>query len=669
MDKNTVFDLQNPEMSSRPLGLQQMVPSSAQLRFQKLDKQMRCAVPNIFLGMDLFKCAIHGLDRSKMKDILTTAHENMDVIVETDKLKRINMEQATELWQEIVTDMEWNPVCKDFIFTVSGKTGKISSKTVADGKAVKVDIVTLDDGTPILFDSDWCEKFTQLTRKRKSHDITWEETEPKKQEPETDNNRDMVPDDSQAEESETEEAQTEEAQTDKNQIHELQELLQAEIFKGEEREHMLRQELRKQKEVYEKRIQSHLDHQNAMADDIEEAGKLDQKRIESLKTEIQTQKHALVLKNQQVEDLTRSKEQGTLENDNMKKQLAELRESVQALKQAQQIKKENTRASLTDWNMASSDSDDEKMPNTSTPMRKTIATVTKTAVPATLAKLGMSAYNPVKDDKIEYLVKFLSRTKDFTETGDFKHKKNLLYQAFTDDNQFFEEELTENDQKDMSSLMYAIINQEHGDSVDLIKRFDMTQIKQGESHKKYFFRVIHLYQLANNLSDNLVDGKNWKDENQHALRIYFKIEQSLPTVPRAKFVELMMETRINQTMTIHIIKNHLFNLVLKIYKDELKKAMGSQQHVLPEIDAIRYNRNDKKYRAKEDKRKCWICGKLGHLKKDCSRNSSPREPKTKSGNKANAKCYTCGGTGHFARECPSSRQNSSREHPKWPKKN
>ena len=118
MNKNDVFDLQNPEMSSRPLGLQQMVPSSAQLRFQKIDKQMRRAVPIMFLGMDLFKCAIHGLDRLKIKDILTTAHENMDVIVDTDEIKRMNMEQATELWQEIVTDMGWNPLCKYFIFKV-----------------------------------------------------------------------------------------------------------------------------------------------------------------------------------------------------------------------------------------------------------------------------------------------------------------------------------------------------------------------------------------------------------------------------------------------------------------------------------------------------------------------------------------------------------------------
>ena len=287
MNKNAVFDLQNPEMSSRPLGLQQMVPSSAQLRFQKIDKQMRRAVPVMFLGMDLFKCAIHGLDRSKLTDILTTAHENMDVIVDIGKLKRINTEQATELWQEIVTNMGWNPVCKDYIFTVSGNTGKISSKMVADGTAVKMNNVSLDDETPILFDSDWCEKFKQMTRQNKIADVV-------------------------------------------------------------------------------------------------EAAKLDRKRrIESLQKEIQTQKDALVIQNKQIEDLNRYFEQNTLENDDIKNQLTELRESVQELRNAQQMVKENTEATLTDGHMASSDSEVEQKQNTSTPTGKTIATFAKSTDTAT----------------------------------------------------------------------------------------------------------------------------------------------------------------------------------------------------------------------------------------------------------------------------------------------
>ena len=286
MNKNAVFDLQNPEMSSRPLGLQQMVPSSAQLRFQKIDKQMRRAVPVMFLGMDLFKCAIHGLDRSKLTDILTTAHENMDVIVDIGKLKRINTEQATELWQEIVTNMGWNPVCKDYIFTVSGNTGKISSKMVADGTAVKMNNVSLDDETPILFDSDWCEKFKQMTRQNKIADVV-------------------------------------------------------------------------------------------------EAAKLNRKRIESLQKEIQTQKDALVIQNKQIEDLNRYFERNTLENDDIKNQLTELRESVQELRNAQQMVKENTEATLTDGHMASSDSEVEQKQNTSTPTGKTIATFAKSTDTAT----------------------------------------------------------------------------------------------------------------------------------------------------------------------------------------------------------------------------------------------------------------------------------------------
>ena len=456
MNKNAVFDLQNPEMSSRPLGLQQMVPSSAQLHFQKLDKQVRRAVPVMFMGMDLFKCAIHGLNRSKMKDILTTAHENLDVIVDTDNLKWMNLEQATELWQEIVTDMGCNPICKDYISTVSGNTGRISSKIMANGKAVKVNIVSLDDGTPILFDSDWCEKFKQSTRMPKSQDISWQEIEIKKQEPVIDNNRDVVPG-------------SKDIHSDKNQIYEPGELLQ-EKLEGEERRNILREELQN-RDVYERRIQLNLKNQNEIADDVE-AAKLDHKRIKSLQMEFQTQKDALVIQNQQIHDLKIRLERNALEKVDIKNQLTELRESVQALNQAQQIEKENTEASLTDWHMALTDSEDEQKQSTSTQRRKAIATVAKNEVTATL--------------------------------------------------------------------------------------------------------------------------------------------QQIP---------------------------------------------------------------------------CWICEKQGHLTKDCPGNSSPKETKTLKGNKSNAKCYSCGGTGHFkqecantkcyacggtghfARECANTKQNSTRKHSKWSKKN
>ena len=140
-----IFNMQVeiPKTPTTMLVPQQMVPSSAGLTFL-LVEDVRLAAPKIFLELDLNKVAIAGLDRAQMKDILVTADETTDAIVEQDN-KRLNLEQATEKWRELVTEMGWNSECKEYIFTVSGKYGKISNKTVAAGKTVAFDIASLND--------------------------------------------------------------------------------------------------------------------------------------------------------------------------------------------------------------------------------------------------------------------------------------------------------------------------------------------------------------------------------------------------------------------------------------------------------------------------------------------------------------------------------------------
>ena len=654
---------QIPKKSSTTMLVpQQMVPSTARLTFLLVER-LRLAAPKIFLGLDLNKVAIDGLNRSQMKDILVTADETTDAIVENGG-KTLNMEQATSKWREIVTDMGWNPECKSYIFTVSGKNGKISSKTVAAGKTVALNIDELIDGTPILFDSDWFDTFNNISRKRSSHEITWVEVEPKKQEQETEANRDLVP-------------ETEESEDKDSKIERLQEALQIweqalqeEKLKGERRE-------KEMTDYYEKRVEVLQSNINAIAEDNTQAEERDKKRVESLQIELQTQKHDMVIKNQEIEKLKTLTEQRNVENANIKQQLAQLRESIQALKQERPIKQEkksdselehSVERSMADWSMVSESDDEEPNRNASTPKTKKISQVAKSDLPASLVKLGMSVYNPLKHDKIEYLLKFITRTKDFNKTEDLKFKKNLLYQALADDSKFIEEELTEDDLKDMKSLIQAIINQEYGDSLDLMKKFEGTQIRQGESHKKYFFRVMHLYQMTHNLSSEKDDaGKFWTEYHNHALKIYFKVEESLPSGPRAKFNELMIESRTKQTMTIDSIKSILFDTILKIYKDDLIKAMGSQAHVLPQIDAIKSSYKKKQYQTADvKKRECWNCHKTGHLKADCPNRYNGRETKTKSGSQRNGvQCYTCGGNGHYSRECANKRKNGSGEHPKW----
>jgi len=44
--------------------------------------------------------------------------------------------------------------------------------------------------------------------------------------------------------------------------------------------------------------------------------------------------------------------------------------------------------------------------------------------------------------------------------------------------------------------------------------------------------------------------------------------------------------------------------------------------------------------------KCYACGKLGHISRDCTApNGGPL-------NTAGKTCYRCGETGHISRECP-----------------
>ena len=643
-----------PKKPTTMLVPQQMVPSSAGLTFL-LVEDVRLAAPKIFLELNLNKVAIAGLNRAQMKDILVTADESTDAIVEQGN-KRLNFDEATEKWREIVTEMGWNSECKEFIFTVSGNYGKISSKTVAAGKTIAFDIAELNDGTPILFDSDWFDALKNVTRKRPSHDITWSEAEPKKQEEETEANRNQVP-------------ETEQTEDKESQIERLQAELEEANLKGEKRA----QEIT---EYYQNRVQVLQNNMNAMAEDDVQTEELEKKRIESLQTELQTQRHDMVIKNQEIENLKSQTEQKNVENNKINKQLAELRETIQSMQQERLIKQERKSASrleksLEDWSMVSDSDDETPNQNTSTPKTKKISQLAKSDLPASLNKLGMSVYNPLKHDKIEYLLKFITRTKDFNKPEDLKFKKNLLYQALADDSKFIEEELTGNDLKDMKSLIQAIINQEYGDSLDLMKKFEKTQIRQGESHKKYFFRVTHLYQLTHNLSDQKDEhDKLWTDYHNHALKIYFKTEDSLPSGPKAKFNELMMESRNNQTMTVKLIQSHLFDTILKIYKDDLIKAMGSQAHVLPQIDAIKSSYKKQQYQTSKPKdRKCWICNEAGHLKKDCPNRYNRRETKTKSGSQhKGVQCYTCGGNGHYSRECPTKRNNKTGEHPKWSEK-
>ena len=629
--------------------LQQMVPCSRHGQTVKMAGELRLAFPNILLGLRLIKMDIEELGWSKLKEIIETADETTDAIVDTDRLKRRNNKLTRDIWQELVSEMGWDEESKKFIFMIGGNEGRLT-KGMKPEDLIEVKIEDLNDMTPILFDTDWFEIFDKMTekedRKRPSHNITWRESDQKK--PDLDSSADnLVLNEPEKENNQTG-GPSQDSQLQINQLEALR-------LEAEER-------ILEMQNYYEKRIQTLQENQEKMAEDYDQAGLMDKKHIGELKQQIQLQMQDKVIKKQEMDQLQLRLENDQAEKEDLNKQMAKLRESVQTLTQERQVKLEQN---LSEWNMDDSDHDEINPTVRSTPKgsQKRISTVTQ--VPATLAKLGMSVYNPLKTDKIEYLAKFLAMTKDFTQTNDFKFKKQLLFQAFADDKSFRIQELTDNDQKDMDSLIHAIIKQDLGDSVDLMKHFEMTQLKHGECHRSYYYRVVNLYQIANGLSDEADgEGKTWKDRHSHALKIYFKIEDSLPSGPKAKFIELMIESRVQNAMTLAIINGHL-DTIMRIYKDELKKTLGSQKHVLPEVDAIQSKHKKQYQKPMSNERKCWICNKPGHQKKDCPDRYNRRETKTSGSRDKPMQCYKCTGLGHFAKQCPSRYQVNSREHSKW----
>ena len=166
------------------LVLQQMVPSSARSTLLLVER-LRLAAPSILKELNLFKVAIEDLDRSKMMDILVAADETTNANVDRDAVVKMNIEQATETWRSIVTDMKWNPECKDFIFTVSEINSEISSRLNADDKTEKMNMNDIKNGTIILVDEKWFKVLKQIAHEQQSLHRLWLDSQSKKMEPKT----------------------------------------------------------------------------------------------------------------------------------------------------------------------------------------------------------------------------------------------------------------------------------------------------------------------------------------------------------------------------------------------------------------------------------------------------------------------------------------------------
>ena len=604
-------------------------------------------------------------------NILKTAKAHDDKIVdcEDEEFARMNMETATRVWTEVCTSMEWE--CKESLFLIGGNGDICEPIRILRPFMKTAKIEDLKDECPIVLDTDWFKKVADIGNKKRTLDQAgWSEESLLIQKPKKPEIEEISEETVETEATEANERISEEPES---YLPDLNSTLEEFRLKSQEMLEEQRQEsekrMREMAEFYENRIKSITDHNEFVAHDTEILEKQKEQVVAQLETKLRLQEHENVVTRQNLAELQSHAQTFDEQKQYWQTEMTKLRDIVQSQSSMipkKEVKQENTAAEIL-CGTVEMDLDDEILNQSSPcrPIRKinTVSTVSK-GIPTSLGKLGMTVYNPAKQSKIEYLNKFILMMEDFSTEEDFKVVKQLIYQAFSDDRNFRIHDLTEDDKSSLEKLARAIILQDDGDSIDMMKSFESEQLKHGESHLNYLHRVCVLYGFATNFSD-----KAWKDQHVHAQKIYNKIDDSLPMTARSKFRELMIADRKASSMTISKIRGCL-DTVLLIYGDEVKAAMGSQQHLVPMVDAIQSKSKPFPQRKKEFV--CWNCGSEGHLKRFCPVDKgNNREPKT-SGRSDSIKCYSCQGFGHVASNCPkrtsghskwSDRQNSG--HNKW----
>ena len=596
-------------------------------------EELRPKMPAVMLGCQLLKVPINKLNRNKLTNILLTAKAHDDIIVnqEDDEFARMNMENASKIWTELAITMEWE--CKDFLVLIGGN-GKICEpfKTFTKSFTKTIKIEEIKDNCPILLDTDWYQKLAELSNKKRSLSVVdWSEESilvQQSKKPEIVN------------EEVSEVNEFEDKNPDFNKT--LEEFrLQSQQMLEEQRQELVTH--------YESRIQSLQEHQNYLATVTENREKETNEVVAQLKHQLQEYKNEKVLATQNLVDLQTKLQDFDEKERDRQSEMAKMRDMIQS--QNVNVKEELAEVSAADVAFKSMDSDD--LIHHSSPYRqyKNINTVSK-GVPTSLGKLGITVFNPAKQSKIEYLSKFIMLVEDFNSAEDYKVIKQLVYQAFAEDPNFRIQDLSADDKSTMAKLAKAIIKQDNGDSLDLMKSFEQEQLRHGETHLNFLHRMSVLYEFATDFSD-----AKWKENNMHAQKIYNKVDDSLPSGAKSKFRELMMEDRKKSTMTLEKIRDAL-DTVLLIFGDELKLKMGAQRHVVPMVDAIQSKGKQFQTSKKKQVVSCWKCGSPGHMKRFCTEKGNNREPKTP-GRKDKLQCYSCQGFGHFSAQCPNkkNRQN------------
>ena len=604
-------------------------------------KDIRANIEEALLGCKLLKVPIAKLERTKLTKVLKTADAHDDIIVnlEEDEYPRMNMDMASKKWLDLATTMEW--ACTDFLILIGGTGEMFKPAKTFKSLAEEIKIEDVPENCPILLDTDWFVKHTEVfSKKRSLSDAGWSETsvmiqQPKKPEPAKDSEEASKPFGEQGIQ-----------EPDLNRTFE-EFRLQAQQMLEEER-----QKIEALKTHYEERIRRMNEHQDYVATTTESREKQHEERVGQLEHQLRQKDHERILINQDLTELRNQVQDFEGEKRQLQEEMARLGELIQSQNAVKTEAMEPSAINNT-LEMESIHSDQDEAPFHSSPKR--INEISK-GVPTTLGKLGMTVFNPAKQTKIEYLSKFVMLVEDWSTGENFKQIKQLIYQAFAEDRNFRIHDLSTDDKSSLQKLAHAIIKQDDGDTIDLMKSFESEQLRHGEMHLNYLHRMNVLYEFAINNSD-----ANWKSNHLHAQKIYNKIDNSLPSSARSKFRELMMEARKQSDMTVDKIRTSL-ETVLMIFKDELKSAMGSQRHIVPTVDAIQSKSRRFPSRTKEVI--CWKCGSSGHMKRFCPQKGNNREPKT-SGRKEKVQCFSCQGFGHISNRCP----NKQRGQNKWNREN
>ena len=619
--------------------------------------ELRGNMPAVLMDCQLLKVPINKLDRAKLTSVLKTAEAHDDIIVNIEEgdFARMNMETATKKWLEVCDSMDWE--CKDFLILIGGK-GKICEplKTFkAHLKTVQID--DIQDSCPILVDNDWFKTLAEFRNKKRSlSEVGWSEKSlhiQQSKKPETENDAGTL-------ESNDSEDNDGLGNNPETPLMDLNATLEEFKVKSQQMLDEQRQQadavIKEMKEHYEKRIKNLQEHNEYVTNGVDQQAKENEETVTQLKGQIRQQENEKLSVKHDLAELQNQVQKFDVEKRQWQVEMQKLRDMVQSQNSMLQkeVKEEPNAVDIT-FGTVNMDSDEE-CPFHSSPCRsiRKVNTVSK-GIPTSLGKLGMTVFNPAKHTKIEYLSKFVMMVEDFNSAEDFKQIKQLVYQAFADDKNFRIQDLSTDDKSSLEKLAKAIIRQDDGDSIDLMKSFDAEQLKHGETHLNFLHRVSILYECAANFSD-----AKWKELHFHAQKIYNKIDDSLPTAARSKFRELMMEHRKKSSMTFGVIRESL-ETVLLIYGDEFKSAMGSQGHIVPMVDAIQSK--SRPFTPKKKEVTCWNCGSTGHMRRFCPEKGNNREPKT-SGRRntyESKRCFICNGTGHFAAECPNRRDG----HKKW----